>query len=138
MEAEVVQLVATQRRSVDELQQALAPRRAAEAAELKALEDGLAAAQARQQSLPAETRAAKQATAAAEAERQQLQKGLSQARRTWVRLFEPMVGALLLFFCIVNVGLAMSERDQVLKLEGGGLLVGALVGWAVGRRRVRA
>jgi hypothetical protein len=138
MEAEVVQLVAAQRRSVDELRQALAPRRAAEAAELKALEDGLAAAQQRQQALPGETRAVKQATAAAEAEHQRLQHGLSQARRAWVRLFEPMVGALLLFFCIVNLGLAMNQRDQVLRLEGGGLLVGALLGWGLGRRRVRA
>jgi hypothetical protein len=138
MEAEVVQLVAAQRRSVDELRQALAPRRAAEAAELKALEDGLAAAQQRQQALPGELRAVKQATAAAEAERELLAVGLSQARRAYVRLLEPMAGALLLFFCIVNVSLALAEREQVLRLEGGGLLVGVVLSLVLRRLRVRA
>lgn len=138
MEPEVVQLVASQRRTVDELRGALAPRRAAEAAELRALEQGLAAAQARQQALPEQTRAAQDATAAAEAEHQHLAVGLSKARRAYVRLLEPLAGATLLFFCIVNIGMAMEQRDTVLALEGGGLLLGAVVGLALRGRRVRA
>ncbi len=124
VDPEILQRVAAQRERVEALEKALAPRRTAEAAELAQLTKELDDLQRRAAELPAETKRLEEASAKAEQERLALDAGLSAARRAWLRLAEPVVASLLLFFCLAVVGRVEGPAQRVLVPEGLALALG--------------
>lgn len=136
MEPGFLERVSEQRRTVDTLEASLAPRHQAELAELDTLEKQLATLTARAEQLPAETARLEEANRRAEVERAALAEGLTRARRAWLKLFDPVLGAMLLFFCIVDVGLEEKERLAALVLEACGLGAGIVLSRVLRRFRV--
>ena len=126
--------VAAQRALVGSLETQLAPRHAAETAELTALaneeRDAL-------QRITTTTEGITQSTQNLAALRQRhvsLEQGLSAARRSWLRLGEPVLGSVLLLFSFVAIGMAINRRAETLGLEVAGFVIGtAIASWRTPR-----
>lgn len=116
----------------------LAKRREAEAAELELLESQRAQVKRDHADATARREKAANETTALTTRAQTLEQGLSQARRVWVRLFEPTLAGLALFAAIVSIGAAYPRYGRAIVLELLGLATGvvlALVWYALRRKR---
>lgn len=125
--------VAGQRERVSALEERLAPRRRAEAAELEALAREQHAADRRTNAATRSISEVKENLVALEERRRVLEQGLSQAHRSWLRVGEPVLGGLLLLSSFIIAGLALNHHLQMLGFEALGFLVGTLI--ALRRRR---
>lgn len=129
--------VVAERARVLGLEARLAGRRAAEAAELELL---ASQQQAVAQQTGAGARRLEQARAqlGVLAQRQRtLEQGLSRAHRSWLRLGEPVLAGLLLFFCLTVIGAAIHQHAQTAGLEVAGFFLGLLLALARRRQAVR-
>jgi hypothetical protein len=116
--------VAAQRALVASLETQLAPRRTAEAAQLDALAKEERDVLHRTATATEGIARATQNLLSLQQQRVALDRGLSAARRSWLRLGEPVIGSVLLLFGFVAIGMAVDHQ-----LETSGL---ALLGFAIG------
>lgn len=126
------------RARVLELEGRLARRREAEAAALDLLERQRAHVKREHDAVAARSERSARETAALAVRAQALEQGLSQARRIWVRLLEPMLASLALFAALVAIGAAYPRFGRAIVLELLGLTAGVVValgGQALRRRR---
>ena len=128
-------VVAHQRTRVSTLQARLAPRHAAEAAELTTLATEQKNAEQRATAAATAITRATENLAALEQRRLTLEQGLSNSRRSWLRLGEPALASLLLFFSLTVVGAAVRQHSEMIAIEAVGFSVGLLIAKWKGSRR---
>ena len=126
--------VAAQRALVGSLETQLAPRHASEAAELTALANDERDALQRITTTTEGITQSTQHLAALQQQRVSLEQGLSAARRSWLRLGEPVLGSVLLLFSFVAIGMAIKHQAETLGLEVAGFVIGtAIASWRLPR-----
>lgn len=127
--------IETTRGRLLELEAQLARRRATEAAELELIESQRGQLARRTGQLERERVEVVRAIAQLSQAQQELTRGLSAARRSWLRLGEPVLGAILVFVMPVSVALT-HKRLPLILLEVGALSAGTAVARWRHRRRV--
>lgn len=130
MDEALQERVESERTRVLGLESRLSRRRAAEAAELEVLAVQQADVHKRTGAGTSGLAQSRVSLAALVVREQALEQGLSRAHRSWLRVGEPVLAGLLLFFALVLIGVAFRHHAQTAGLEVLALFVGLLLGLA--------